>query len=403
MLLFFYIISDIINENKLGAVVLNNIEKSTILLTKCAIRNLKNQKFCFSDDELNKIYSFSKKHDIAHIVAYGLKINNALPKNDIGQKFSDAIYKAFFRYKQTSNTCSLIFGILESEGIDYLPLKGTVIREFYPEPWMRTSSDVDILIRKEDIDRTIEVITKQTDFKSELPSPYDVSLFSEKLHQHVELHFYLLDDRYEHMQKPVLDVWDFALKKDSNKCLYFLPDEYFLYFHYAHMAKHFKFMGFGIRLVLDTYIIKSNISFNYKSSKLFEIGKLFTFANAIDNLSNIWFGEQKSDTEYDDLSDYILESGIYGTTENKVNNINTSKLNYLLMRIFMPYNKMVFSYPLLRKHKILLPFCWLLRFFKIFRKGKTKSSLNEIKINFLNDEIKKEQIKQMLEKYELPQ
>lgn len=384
-----------------GGDVLNNVKKNTILLIKCAIRNINNQKLDFSDDELNKIYLFSKKHDIAHIVAYGLKINNAIPQNDIGKKFNDAIFKAFFRYQQTSNTGSMIFGILESEGIDYLPLKGTVIREFYPEPWMRTSSDIDILIREQDIDKAVKSITSQSDFESELPSGYDVSLYSKKLHQHIELHFSLLDDRYEYMQEPLKDIWNHAINQNNHR--YSLPDEYFLYYHYAHMAKHFKFMGFGIRLVLDTYIINNKIKFDYNKSEAFNVGKLNTFSRAIDKLADIWFGGCQSNKEFDDLSDYILCSGIYGTVENKVSNINTSKFKYLIMRIFMPYNQMVFSYPILRKYKILLPFCWFLRFFKIFRKGKTKTSLNEMKVNFSSDDIKKIQIRQMLEKYDLPQ
>ena len=30
--------------------------------------------------------------------------------------------------------------------IPFLPLKGSVIRQYYPEPWMRTSCDIDILV-----------------------------------------------------------------------------------------------------------------------------------------------------------------------------------------------------------------------------------------------------------------
>ena len=380
---------------------MNNIERNTLLLTKCAIRSIKNEKFSFSDEELNNIYSFSKKHDIAHIVAYGLKINDAIPRNSIGKKFNDAIFNAYFRYQQTCDTARKIFEILESDNIDYLPLKGSVIRSFYPEPWMRTSSDIDILIRETDINKAIESITSKTDFKSDLPGKYDVSLFSEKLHQHIELHFSLLDDRYEEMQKPLIDIWSKAIKDNKNS--YSLPEEYFLYYHYAHMAKHFKFMGFGIRLVLDTYIINKNIKYDYTQSNIFKQGNLITFSKAIDNLAEIWFGDKNSNKEFDDLTDYILGSGIYGTAANKVNNINRSKLNYLIYRIFMPYDQMIFSYPILKKYRFLLPFCWFLRFFKFFKKDSAKRSLHEVKANLNSSNNEKEKIKAMLTKYDLPQ
>ncbi|MBO4954226.1 MAG: nucleotidyltransferase family protein, partial [Clostridia bacterium] len=33
--------------------------------------------------------------------------------------------------------------------IDFMPLKGAVIRQYYPEPWMRTSCDIDIHVKKD--------------------------------------------------------------------------------------------------------------------------------------------------------------------------------------------------------------------------------------------------------------
>ena len=38
----------------------------------------------------------------------------------------------------------------EKEGIDYVPLKGWIIKNLYPKPDMRSMCDVDILIRDED-------------------------------------------------------------------------------------------------------------------------------------------------------------------------------------------------------------------------------------------------------------
>ena len=325
--------------------ILDRISEATILLTKYAINKTTGKKIEYTTDELNKIYLFAKKHDIAHIVAYGLKINNSIPNDETGKLFDDEIFKAYFRYQQTTSTNQLIFKLLEEANIDYLPLKGAVIRDYYSEPWMRTSSDTDILIKECDIQKAIDCITTSTDFISENPSVYDVSLFSKKMHQHIELHFSLIDDRFDNVTLPLENIWEKAIKTDSHR--YILPTELFMYFHYLHMAKHFRHMGFGIRFILDTYILNKNIDFNISESLAFKQGKLIEFSNSIYKLSDCWFGEGSNTPELDDLSDYILKSGIYGTTDNKVKNTNHSKIKYIILRIFMPYDMMIYSYPFL--------------------------------------------------------
>lgn len=398
MLLFAHI--NVIIIKKFRGVILDRISEATILLTKYAINKTTGQKIDYTTDELNKIYLFAKKHDIAHIVAYGLKINNSIPNDETGKLFDDEIFKAYFRYQQTTSTNQLIFKLLEEANIDYLPLKGAVIRDYYSEPWMRTSSDTDILIKECDIQKAIDCITTSTDFISENPSVYDVSLFSKKMHQHIELHFSLIDDRFDNVTLPLENIWEKAIKTDSHR--YILPTELFMYFHYLHMAKHFRHMGFGIRFILDTYILNKNIDFNIFESLSFKQGKLIEFSNSIYKLSDCWFGEASNTPELDDLSDYILKSGIYGTTDNKVKNTNHSKIKYIILRIFMPYDMMIYSYPFLKKAKVLLPFCWVLRWFNIFKKGKAKSYIREAKINFNTNDEDKSKFQDLINKYNLP-
>ena len=45
---------------------------------------------------------------------------------------------------------------LEKAQIPFVPLKGSVIRKYYPEAWMRTSSDIDVLVHKEDVEKTTD-------------------------------------------------------------------------------------------------------------------------------------------------------------------------------------------------------------------------------------------------------
>jgi hypothetical protein len=66
---------------------------------------------------------------------------------------------------------------------------------------------------------------------------------------------------------------------------------------------------------------------------------------------------------------------VYGNEENKaaVKKARTnSTVKYALGRIFLPYRTMKVRYPILKKLPILLPFCWIGRFFSILftKKGR---------------------------------
>jgi hypothetical protein len=39
--------------------------------------------------------------------------------------------------------------VLEKAKIPHIPLKGSVLRKLYKEPWLRTSCDIDILVQEE--------------------------------------------------------------------------------------------------------------------------------------------------------------------------------------------------------------------------------------------------------------
>ena len=93
-------------------------------------------------------------------------------------------------------------------------------------------------------------------------------------------------------------------------------------------------MGFGIRFIIDTYILNKKVDFDISESLAFKQGRLIKFSNSINDLSDYWFGEATTTPELDDLCDYILNSGIYGTTDNKVKNTNQSRFKYIILRIF---------------------------------------------------------------------
>ena len=99
---------------------------------------------------LEEVCALARKHDLVHLVGQALSKKPA-PASETLEKSKKIAMQAFMHYVQRSHEYAKICTVLEEAQIPYIPLKGTVLRDFYPEPWMRTSSDIDILIHKENL------------------------------------------------------------------------------------------------------------------------------------------------------------------------------------------------------------------------------------------------------------
>ena len=106
-----------------------------------------------TDAELTRLYKLSKSHDLAHLVGSALS-KNKIPLNaEIKAKFDKQMLLAVYRYEKLQYELNVLREAFNAHEIVFIPLKGSVIRAYYPEPWMRTSCDIDILVDEAEVDR----------------------------------------------------------------------------------------------------------------------------------------------------------------------------------------------------------------------------------------------------------
>lgn len=167
-------------------------------------------------------------------------------------------------------------------------------------------------------------------------------------------------------------------------------NEFYLY-NMLHIAKHYFVGGCGIRRVLDVYYLNRNygevIDKQYVKSIL-ETAKAADLAAELAALANRWFGGAEQDGIRSDIESYIIGSGLHGTAPNalinhvkRTYNSNTrfAKLKYFLRRIIGTKEIMYTSYPILERHKILYPICWLHRAFRALQPKTMKRLRKEVK------------------------
>ena len=319
------------------------------------------------------LYRLAKHHDMAHLAADALSKNHLLPEDEkVCAAFENAHMMAIYREIQLTTVTKRIQEAFQRGRIPFVPLKGAVIRSLYPEPWMRTSCDIDILIHEDDLEKASQELTDVGFTTDGVRNYHDQSFFYGGVH--LELHFNI-QENMEQIDGLLSDVWKHVEQRDGME--YRETPAFFLFHHIAHMSYHFVAGGCGIKPFLDLWILRKNgYCVDEKILPLLRKCDLISFYLAVNDLTDVWLeGKEHTDLTRQ-MEAYILSGGVYGNSENS----NAAgavrkkgKFRYLWSVAFPPLRTMRILYPSLRKHKILLPFCYIHRFFsKLFGKNRKR-------------------------------
>ncbi len=344
------------------------------------------------EEQLAKLYRLSKAHDVAHIVCEALERCGLLENGEYAQKFKKQKHIAIYTVEQKKYDYAEICKTIDEAGFDFIPLKGSLLRDMYPESWMRTSCDIDILVKKEDCEKVCKVLTEKSGFVLKSGKTlHDIQLIS-PTGVLFELHYTLIED--DCLPKAAVffkDVWSTAERCRDFKHMYAMTNELFYLYHLAHMAKHVVHGGCGIKSFIDLYIIENKLCFDReKLNDLFEKAQLLTFYNQAKQLSMAWFeNEPYSDTGRE-FERYVLNGGVYGTASNDAAmsaGKGESKFKSLMKNTFLTYDALCVIYPDLKKRKVLFPFYQIKRWFRVFDKKKRKKIMDLTTIrNRVSDE-----------------
>lgn len=358
----------------------------------------------FDEDGLKELFRLAKKHDVEHLIADAL-LKNGLVSEELSvyKALEKARFLAIMRYEKLNLMLTEVGELFDENGISYLPLKGSVLREYYPEPWMRTSCDTDILIRKEDLERADKLLVENLGYEKKSQTFHDWG-YETYNGMHLELHYNMIEGDMVKAVDNILDeVWKYSSVTDGSR--YVLTNEMFYYYHIAHMAKHFVHGGTGIRSFLDVYVLRDKFAFNEeKLNEFLTVGGIGEFEKEVESLTNVWFND-KEYTELDlQTEEYVINGGVYGNLENRVavqQNFKGGKFKYFFSRIFLSFKSLSGVYPILNKHKWLFPFLQVARWFRAIFVGRLNVAIKEISLNNNADKGKMDAMEDFLNKLDL--
>lgn len=333
------------------------------------------EKADFDLDNLSGLISLAELHKVLPIVIEGLFYNKLLqPFDKAGVALRRVQYKQVCRNENREQEINNICNTLESAGIEFIPLKGSVIKRYYPQPWMRTSCDIDILVRKDDVEKACNVLADSLGYTVGQSSFHDVKLKTpSKIN--LELHFDLIEEKVKDNISAVLsDAWQYTKAVDGYKFHKEFTNEFFMLYHIVHMAKHVLIGGCGIRPFIDMWYIRRNFELDReKLDAMLEKSNVVKFWEVSNLLCDVWFENGSHNALTQEMHEFIICGGIFGTTASAAAINQTkgnSKKRQFLRLMFLSTDKMKLIYPNLNKRPWLLPFYHVKRWCRVFSRSK---------------------------------
>ncbi len=313
---------------------------------------------------------FAKKHMVVATVYTAIeKIADKVPQ-DIFAEWKRLQFKSFVSEETFNKDRKELLDCLEENEINYLPLKGVILKYFYPNESMREMADNDILIEHKNIHKAIEVLNKIGFESTPLDEHYYDISFKKSYIANFEIHYRFVkpsDDYFYYFEK----LMEKSLVVEGKKYAHYLTDEDFYITIVYHFFKHYKGTGCGVRFLSDDYLFLSKksktLDWKYVDEQL-KILNVFDFQKEMSELARKIFNNIELSEKEIKLLSSIMDSGTFGHKKNPDATAMTfgeekeySAAKHFFKKLFPPFSYMKGVYPVLEKVPILLPIYYLIR------------------------------------------
>jgi len=354
----------------------------------------------YDEDKMQMMYRFSKAHFVEALTGTVLKKAGVKLPIEWEQSIAKAIRKVILFDRERAE----IFSYMDEQRIWHMPLKGVILKEFYPSIGMRQMSDNDILFDK-DYAKQIRDYMISRGYEVEVFEQGNHDVYEKEPVYNFEMHTSLYGAGHHNEWISYYDRIKDRLRPKGNRSEYRFTDEDFYVYIMTHMFKHFDGSGTGIRSLLDQYVylnrLEDSLDFPYIDKQCEILGiadfekenrdlckKVFRMNDILAEEGTERFRHALTPEESKMLY-YYMTSGAYGTTERRVVNSmsqhrkkdgSISKAAYIIKRLF-PGKEQYDYCPVLKRHHWLLPFYWVYRAVRmIFSKERRSRTFQEITI-----------------------
>ncbi len=319
---------------------------------------------------IEEITDIAKRNHMEYMLLGALLRLENLPESHVGE-LRKSVMNSLMRAMAQVTEFAELEKCFETEGIKNQVMKGARMRHFYPLPQLREMSDVDVLVDAACMEQAAQLLSDRGYTLVRSIKHHDI--YRKQPFMVVEVHKAMYDKTVDGEQYRYFSGFSKAVLREGMKYTYDFNREDFYIYMMAHMAKHFYTMGCGIRNLVDIYVYQKKygavLDKVYIKEELKKCG-ILEFTNHMEKLTAVWLKGEKGSMFYDDLFQYMMDSGIYGKDENGIwNKFSQKKMQdkdatpSQLKRwyYFPPLSYMAEYYPWLDGCAWLLPVAWGIR------------------------------------------
>ena len=349
-----------------------------IYLAACALDGRKPSPEKLAKTDLDELYRVCSRHRTAGLVSFALAAAGINDSRFINAQANTVNSAILFQIEREA-----ILAEMEKQGIWYMPLKGILLKDYYPKLGMREMCDNDILFDRSRAADLREIMISRGYNVIHYDRGHD-DCYQKPPIFNFEMHFMLFNDGLSGFEKYYENVRERLVRDEgSSYGCRFTNEDFYLYL-LAHEYKHFSGGGIGLRALIDTYVFLkkfgSTLDREYIAREAEKLG-LTEFERNNRELAMTLFSFGTPDGVQKQLLDYYIFSGVYGNIGNRVRNSvrKSSRLGYIKERLFLSQESIRSSYPFFYRHKLLQPVLFVYRIGRALTVSR-KTSFSEVRV-----------------------
>ncbi len=346
-----------------------------LYLSACAVNVIKPDSEYISHIDLEKLFQMCQYNSMTAIVCTALESAEIYNKKFMEEK-AKAIRKIMLLDVEREKICRF----LEQNRIWYMPLKGVILKEMYPEIGMRQMSDNDILFDAS-CRNLVTDFMKKRDYHLKSDNGNQCYEWLKEPVYNFEMHLNLFIKNQEVFYNYYKNVKEQLVRVDGKKYAYRFSDEDFYIYMTAHVYKHYSIGGTGLRSLLDYYVYLQNkedyLDWKYIINELEKLN-ISEFENEIRNTAkNAFIPNSELSEKERKMVEFMLLSGTYGSEfgliKSKAKLLGAdSKSKYIFRRIFPDMKFLKRHFPTASRYPVLIPFVWVYRLVRALFKRRDK-------------------------------
>lgn len=359
-------------------------QRLLLYLISCALHETAPEDAVLGEIQWNQLFSVAKSHSVCAMVCMALEPTKTFAQADpeVRKQWLDAKNKAVRRTMLMDADRAILMDEMEKAEIWHMPLKGSILKDWYPQFGMREMGDIDILFDPTRREQVRDIFLSMG-YSAERYDINNHDVYHKPPIFNFEMHVALFNESvYENLSEKYANVKDKLLSGPQKPYRVHFTQEDFYVFILAHAHKHYSHRGTGIRTLTDLYVmnrkIGSSLDWDYVNHELEELG-IQDYEAGSRTLAEKLFGSETPVSEFtlteqeQEMLLYYLGSSTYGNLENRITNqlhsiqadgkpiSGFTKFKYCMTRLFPGRKWCKLPYPFIYRHPCLLPAFWIWR------------------------------------------